>query len=268
MKSKLITILATLAILTAGCGKSPNANGNASQPPPPTPPPIQAEPFHGQVYKSLNGRTTLTLVSKDECELSENGTILLCKYTKPNDTLRVVTTALGTSQVIYFRFTDQGLEDNSGNVLLSPERYAAIIQQQQLEKQRKNELLNNSKAETKIINTFSLNPINDDANAPDQLILTDVSMKFHWPVSPWQKTETNEVVYFVNLENPVWNVKSIGDVEGPSFDCYSLNIYYIRGLRRMATLRLKSQVELQGVHDAVLNAYIAWKAKYPNAVAQ
>jgi hypothetical protein len=269
MNIKPVVILAACAFFfTGGCNKSPTsttANNSGNQ----QPPPVQAEPFHGQVYKSLDGRTTLTLVSKEECELSENGTILLCKYTKPNDTLRVVTTALGTSQVIYYRFTDQGIQDNNGNVLLSQERYAAIIQQQQLEKQRKDELLNNSKAETKIINTFSLNPINEnDANAPDQLILTDVSMKFHWPVSPWQKTETNEVVYFVNLENPVWNVKSIGDVQGPSFDCYSFNIYYIRGLKGMATLRLKSNVELQGVHDAVLNTYNAWKAKFPNAVAQ
>jgi len=39
------------------------------------------------------------------------------------------TTASGTIQVIYFRFTDQGLDDNNGNVLLSPERYTAALRQ-------------------------------------------------------------------------------------------------------------------------------------------
>jgi hypothetical protein len=91
--------------------------------------------------------------------LAEGGTTLLCKYTKPNDTLRVVTTALGTSQVIYFRFTNQGLVDNNGNVLFSPEGLAANIQQQQLEQQRVADEKINSVRETQIIGTFSLFPI-------------------------------------------------------------------------------------------------------------
>src|ERR1035437_600781 len=102
MNTKLITILATLAILTAGCNKpEDNSNQNAmnavtaqnqAAARQATPPPIQAEPFHGQVYKTLDGRSVLTLVSKDECELAENGRTLLFKYTKQNDTLRMVTT--------------------------------------------------------------------------------------------------------------------------------------------------------------------------------
>lgn len=191
MNIKLVSILAACVFFTAGCNKSPTpptANNSDSQP---APAPIQAEPFHGQVYKSLNGRTTLTLVSKDECELSEGGTILLCKYTKPNDTLRVVTTALGTSQVIYFRFTDQGLEDNSGNVLFSPEKYAAAIEQlqrqqreqqrEQQEKQRIAQAMTDSKRKTQTISTFSLSrrAIPNTWPSPDKLTVTDVSLILH-----------------------------------------------------------------------------------------
>jgi len=56
--------------------------------------------------------------------------------------LRIVTTASGTTQVIYFRFTDQGLDDNNGNVLLSPERYTAALEQlQRQQRQRLEEQL-------------------------------------------------------------------------------------------------------------------------------
>ena len=118
MRIQHIAILIICALFTGSCGKSPTpptANAGDRQPAPA----IQAEAFHGQVYKSGDGRTVLTLISKDECELNERGTIFLCKYTKPNDTLRIVTTALGTSQVVYYRFTSQGLEDKDGNVLFS-----------------------------------------------------------------------------------------------------------------------------------------------------
>jgi rRNA maturation protein Nop10 len=120
-KNKFISVLAGLALLTGGCDKPPTpptAKSRNSQPVP-----IQAEAFHGQVYKSPDGRTVLTLISKDECELSNDGTILLCKYTKPNDTLRIVTTALGTSQVLYYRFIEQGLQAEDGRTLLEPKHY-------------------------------------------------------------------------------------------------------------------------------------------------
>ena len=164
-----ITVLAGLALLTGGSDKSSTqttANNRDSQ----SPPPIQAEPFHGQVYKSLNGRTVLTLISKDECELAQGGTTLLCKYSKPNDTLRIVKTALGTSQVVYYRITSQGLEGNDGNVLLSPEGYASAVAQleqqqranemkqerERLENQRVEEVIADSKIETRTVSKFPL----------------------------------------------------------------------------------------------------------------
>lgn len=133
MNIKFLTLLVITAFLVGGCDKSPTSTANKSGNQPPAP--IQAEAFHGQVYKSFDQRKVLTLISKDECELNEHGTILLCKYTKQNDNLRVVTTALGTSQVLYYRFTNQGLQDNDGNVLFSPE--GLLEAQRQVELARK-----------------------------------------------------------------------------------------------------------------------------------
>lgn len=121
MNTKRLSALLAAASLLIGCDKSPNIASDSQQ--------VQAEPFHGQVYRSFNGRSTLTLISQDECELNQGGTTLLCKYTKQPDALRVVVTAMGTNQVIYYRITDQGIQDNSGNVMLSPDRYAAAIEQ-------------------------------------------------------------------------------------------------------------------------------------------
>ena len=270
MNIKPVVILAACAFFTGGCNKSPTsstANNNGSQPPPP----IQAEAFHGQVYKSLDGGTVLTLVSKDECELNQGGTILLCKYTKPNDTLRVVTTALGTSQVIYFRFTAQGLVDNNGNVLFSPEGLTAKIQQQQLEQQRVADEKINSVRETQIIATFSLlpffyyNPGYQDVNygdimSPNQLVLTDVSVKlqssegqngFRMRIAPRTK-----VILFASLE-------SVTDIEQNQF---RLNFSENSNADMFEILQGNSEVETSTVHDAVLNAFNAWKAKFPKAV--
>ncbi len=132
-----LTLLVITAVLVGGCDKAPTSTADKSGNQPPAP--IQAEAFRGQVYKSFNQRKVLTLISKDECELSEHGTILLCKYTKQDDKLRVVTTALGTSQVLYYRFTSQGLQDNDGNVLFSPEGLLEAQRQAELARRAQQE---------------------------------------------------------------------------------------------------------------------------------
>jgi hypothetical protein len=189
MKTKPIAVLAACAFFLASCGQSPTTktvNSNDSQP---TPAPIQAEAFHGQVYKSLNGRTVLTLISKDECELSEQGTILLCKYTKQDDKLRVVTTALGTSQVLYYRFTNQGLQDNNGNVLFSPEVYLELQRQAEIARRAKQEakeaeerrldaMRAESKKESSTIKTNQLAGSNLNGGPWTKVTITDVSVKF------------------------------------------------------------------------------------------
>ena len=81
---------------------------------------IEAKPFKGEVYRSSDGRSTLTLTSNEECELRQDSDIILCKYTRENDALRVIVTAMGTTHVVYYRFINQGVQDNDGAILLSP----------------------------------------------------------------------------------------------------------------------------------------------------
>src|SRR5947207_2156573 len=98
MKNVISAAVVAIALSLVACKKAPTTGG-----PPGAQPQAQAQPYKGGVYKSGDGNTVLTLVSSEECEIQANGTTLLCKYTKQADTLRVVLTALGTSQVLYFR---------------------------------------------------------------------------------------------------------------------------------------------------------------------
>lgn len=289
MNIKPISILAACVFFTAGCNKSPTtptADSNGSQPPPA---PIQAEPFHGQVYKSIDGRNTLTLTSKDECELAQGGTTLLCKYTKQADALRIIATVMGTPQVIYYRFTDQGIQDNNGNVLLSPDKYTAAVEQlqrqqqeaakAQMEKQRVEEELANSTIETKTISEFSLSPHvitqdNGKYTTDGKLIITDVSLKLHLVnhLTYYNQDENHDDIYFSRI-------KKIGDVgEGTSLDSFLLQTTMGQVFMEEAkagefskvfigdkVLHFKSEDEVRAVHDAVLNAFNAWKVKFPEA---
>ena len=63
-------------------------------------------------YQSIDGNHAITIVSSEELELREGSTTLLCKYTKQDEKLRIVETVNGTNQVLYFRFTNQGLEND------------------------------------------------------------------------------------------------------------------------------------------------------------
>jgi hypothetical protein len=280
MNIKPVVILTVCAFFTGGCNKSPTsttANNSGSQPPPP----IQAEPFHGQVYKSANGRNVLTLTTKDECELMQDGTTLLCKYTKQTDALRVIATVMGTPQVIYYRFTDQGLQDNNGNVLLSPEKYAAAIEQIQrqqqevekarLEKQSAADVIAKSQIETQTISTFSLYYLVPDPRGQyikdGSLTLTDVSLKLH-VIEHYvhYNNEYDGTILFVKI-------RKIGDIgEGTSSDAFIVDVPDLANVEsafftaRDAVLHFKSETEARTVRDAVLNAYNAWKAKFPEAV--
>ena len=47
---------------------------------------------------------------------------------------RVVLTAMGTNQVLYYRFTTQGIQDNNGVTLFSAQSYAQALQDQENER--------------------------------------------------------------------------------------------------------------------------------------
>jgi hypothetical protein len=207
----------------------------------------------------------LTLVSKDECEIAEGGTTLLCKYTKQDGKLRVVTTALGTSQVLYFRFTEQGLDDNKGTVLFSPEALAVAMRQIRREEERiakEQERIAEEKLsstnETQEISTFSLLPAE---GGPDKLVLTDVSLKLHY----LSKYDGNGIE-----NNTLWlfaKIAEIGDVGKWHYDQFTVKYYPLDKYTYYTyVLYCASKDEAQAVHDSVLKAYNAWKTKFPEAV--
>lgn len=78
--------------------------------------PVEAKPFKGEVYHAFDSQNAITLVSRDELELREGNTNLICKYTKQDDALRVVANVMGTTQAIYYRVTSEGLQDNQGHM--------------------------------------------------------------------------------------------------------------------------------------------------------
>ena len=118
--------------MTVSCNKSTKtASANSGD----HGPMAEAQPFHGEVYRSFDDDTALTLISSEELELRNGKTTLLCKYSNPAGALRVIITTLGTNQVVYYRFTDTGLKDNDGRLLLSPKSYAAAMEQDRKEKE-------------------------------------------------------------------------------------------------------------------------------------
>jgi hypothetical protein len=73
------------------------------------------KPFKGQIYKSHDGRT-ITMISADELELTEDGVNLVCKYTRQDDVIRAVVNSLGTTQSVYYSVVPEGLKDQKGNI--------------------------------------------------------------------------------------------------------------------------------------------------------
>src|SRR5258706_303451 len=63
----------------------------------------EAQPFKGEIYRTHDNISSITLISPEELEFRANGTTFLCKYSRQPDGLRVILTALGSQQVLYFR---------------------------------------------------------------------------------------------------------------------------------------------------------------------
>lgn len=114
-----------LSSVLISCSKNPAPNE-------PTSAPAQATAFRGEVYRSLDDGTVITIVSPEELERRQPGdnTNFICKYTKTNDTIRVVATMLGTPQALYYKIEDQGLRGNDGTFLYAP-KYLDVARVQQ-----------------------------------------------------------------------------------------------------------------------------------------
>src|SRR5947209_2468105 len=92
---------------------------------------VEAAAFHGESYRTSDERSAITLISAEELEYGlDNGTTLLCKYSEQGNALRVIMTALGTQQVLYFRRVPNGLQSNDGQLYLNPTALAELQRQQ------------------------------------------------------------------------------------------------------------------------------------------
>ncbi|HYC92484.1 MAG TPA: hypothetical protein VEO54_24975 [Thermoanaerobaculia bacterium] len=97
---------------------------------------VEAVAFKGEAYRTRSGTSSVILVSRDELEYTTNGTTFLCKYSEQGNALRVILTALGTQQVLYFRRVQGGLQSNDGEIYLSETGLAEVERQEELERQR------------------------------------------------------------------------------------------------------------------------------------
>ena len=132
MNIRFLSIVGVVClILLSGCDKPSGVSGGASND---EKKPLSAVPFNGETFRSFDGGTVLTLISKEECEKKEGSETFLCKYTQQDGAIRVVMTKLGTNLVDYFRRIPAGLEDKHGQILLNPLAYTAAVKKVEAQK--------------------------------------------------------------------------------------------------------------------------------------
>ena len=124
--------LIVLTPLAQSCKKNENRTASAAyaQVPP------SAKAFKTLVYRTLDNRSSITLISPEELELrAQDGAIYLCKYTKTAEGIRGVSTIFGTQQVLYFRAGDGGLIDGQGTQFFDVDSYN--VKQKEIEVAKK-----------------------------------------------------------------------------------------------------------------------------------
>lgn len=97
--------------------------------------PATAPEVKNMTYRTIGERSVIALVSSDELEIREGGENIVCKYTKQNNKLRVIVSAMGTTTAKYFDITPQGLVGERGEVYYEPETFQKITAQIQLNTQ-------------------------------------------------------------------------------------------------------------------------------------
>jgi hypothetical protein len=286
--------LALITLLDAGCNETPSNTAERQQTP------AQAQPFHGQIFKSAHRNITLNLISKEECELTENGTTFLCKYTKQNDTLRIVATALGTTQVLYYRITPEGVQDNDGNVLLAPEPYAIAQrletakqeeeqrqaqeqQRKELEQEKKIERISMLRRSTDYTQRYyydsPLVPCADDMEGKGNI------GKFTTSARSFTLTDSTITLNFFDGFNicpaPIYfhRIKRVGDL-GTGTNAASFyidaappeyadeNVSYMWQYPGHSILHFAKEPDARNAHEKLVEVYNTWKAKYSDAVFQ
>lgn len=268
LKTPYAFALAALVGLS-GCKKPQNQTAESS-----VQPGVEAKAFHGEIYRSMDGQQTLTVISPDELELREGGTTLLCKYTKQTDALRVIMTEFGTNQVLYFRFMEYGLQDAKGNILLSPLSYATALEQQhveqqraaeemkrrQMEKERLDAMTNESKKSTNTIATFSLPQFSvyvPFKGEKLEAIVSDVDVLIRWTLKDGG-TKDDPRMWFgeiKSLKNTNYSGLPWGCDITPSFGS-TVPAYF------------HAEKDRKAFYDTLLPAIKAWTQKYPQVTQQ
>ncbi len=247
-----------LLLTLVSCNKQPSTDSSGSPSAP-----AQAKPFKGEIYRTADDQQIITLVSPDELELRVGGTNLICKYTKQDDTLRVVANIVGTTQALYYRITPQGLQSNDGTILLAPQQHAQMIDAMRLARQREEEErqriadeVAQARQDTPDVATFSLIPIDmlgSHSSSPDQITITGNAIKLRYP-----KGQPTEVGHFADFHT----LRAIKLFENkPSF--------YIGwgGLGGTGNfLACATNTDVERVRGTLVKAFGEWSQKFPHAV--
>lgn len=84
-----------------------------------------------ETYRTESGNRWIKLISSSELEYRTGDTTFLCKYSTEQGSLRVIMSALGTQQVLYFRRTPAGFVSEEGVNFYSQAGMADYRRQQQ-----------------------------------------------------------------------------------------------------------------------------------------
>jgi TonB family protein len=81
----------------------------------------------GKIFRTVDERSSIKVISADELELTEEvqGPRWVCKYSRDGDSLRVVTTVLGSPQALYFKIIPEGLRDTHETTFYDSDHFDA-----------------------------------------------------------------------------------------------------------------------------------------------
>ncbi len=248
--------LGTVAVLiVAGCGKRQPAT---EEPPIKMSSPATAQPFQRQVYQSFDGGHTLTLISPEECELSEGNTILLCKYNKQAGDLRVVTTVMGSNQVLYYHQAGENLQTNDGIVLLSAKELSAakehaiqVERQRQQEQDRRRKITIGSRIVSKKLFTFD--KLRDDNVI--SAVVSDTEVMLHFRAS-----STDKHVWF----GDIYSLR-VADGNAKNVVVFWLGDPF-NGGGIGQNLTFEDDATAAQFYDVIIEAMLAWRKKFPDAL--
>lgn len=253
-----------LLLLLAACDK----------PSPPTTVQSSTEAPGGEIYRSLDDAVVLRIISQNECELKiADDTILLCKYTRQSDAIRVLVTRLGQTEVEYLRLVNEGLQTQNGGILLSSAKYNLAIEQIRQKRERMQyewqqreakrlALLEESKKETQAVLTFALYPSSDSGIPPGpkfgDAIVTNCSVTFDGFDQSNRKVRSK--VWFGEFNaTPSWFGNYIEFRTGN-------NPHLFDGSRSIVQLGCKSREEAISIEARFKKVVEAWNSQYEKAL--